>query len=449
MLEQMQDGFTTIDVYGTVLYWNKGAEEITGLIRNDVLGKNFLDLFPNFRNSVFYDAYTGLLAEGHPVEDRLFSPLLQKWIELRAYRTRRGISVFFRDVTQHRQAQAELQKLSLIAKETVNAVALVELNEEISWVNEAFTKVTGYSFDEVVSRRISELLIGTDTDLVMRKKMLRLFHGGLPFRGEIVGYTKQQNKIWLETCGQPLFDKAGNVERFFIMYTNISERKRLEKELEGHRQKTTAAVIAAQERERSQVGRELHDNVNQVLTSVKLYQELIVANMGNQQELACKSSQLLQESIDEIRSLSKRLSAPSLGNIRLKDSVNELMETVAATNKFRIQLDVTVIEEMEAAEELHLAVYRILQEHLTNILKYADAHAVNVIFDLVENYLVLEVTDDGKGFDTKQKRSGIGITNMIMRAESLRGTLSLNSAPGAGCVLTARFPLLCGESERG
>ena len=180
---------------------------------------------------------------------------------------------------------------------------------------------------------------------------------------------------------------------------------------------------------------------NQVLTTVKLYQELCLSGIGSSEELITKSIQLLQESINEIRSLSKRLSAPTLGKIKLKDSLNELVDAIAATNRIQIEVDTSQIDNLDVGQDVHLALYRIMQEHLTNILKHASAEQVFITMTLEEGELVLKIMDDGKGFDIRQKRNGIGISNMTTRAESVQGRLVVNSAPGMGCVLMAYIPV--------
>jgi len=226
---------------------------------------------------------------------------------------------------------------------------------------------------------------------------------------------------------------------------NITERKTIEEHLEYEKKQTqkkiTAAVIQAQEKERAEVGQELHDNVNQVLTTVKLYTELCLGNNPKSEELLKKSSDLLQSCINEIRILSRQLSAPSLGQIRMKDSIKELVETITATGKADIKLDTKGIVDLEVSEEMHLAIYRILQEHLTNILKHADATMITIVIDYLDDDLIIKVTDNGKGFALSEKRGGIGIANMMSRAESLGGRLTINSAPGLGCVLIVHFDL--------
>lgn len=349
------------------------------------------------------------------------------------------------DITERKKAENELRTLSLVAQQTVNIVILADKEGKITWVNAAFLYTTGYSFDEVVGRKPGDLLQGPESDADVIRFMGEQLRNGKPFQVEILNYTKTRQPYWLEIFCQPMFNKKGSIEGFFAIQTDITGRKRMEQILDDekrHRhQIVTNATIAAQEAERALVGRELHDNINQVLTTVKLYTELCRDGIGNTTEMMNKSVMLLQETINEIRSLSKRLSAPSLGNIKLKDSVKELVASITATNKIRIALDTLDIEEIEVSQDTHLVLYRILQEHLTNILKHADASQVNIFFLVDEAELTLKVTDNGRGFDPKKRNSGIGINNMTARAESLQGKLIINSAPGLGCVLLVQIPI--------
>ena len=229
-----------------------------------------------------------------------------------------------------------------------------------------------------------------------------------------------------------------------IFFRDITEQKKLREQLlhekEQQQKRITAAVIKATEDERAFVGKELHDNVNQVLTTVKLYTELCLTDFDKKEDLLKRSTQLLQESINEIRGLSKRLSAPSLGNIRLKDSVKELVDAINATNRLQVSYEHN-IEEVETTEDVHIAIYRVLQEHFTNIIKHAKATNVSVRITLVDHTLKVIVQDNGQGFDPAKYRKGIGVENMISRTENLGGELQLISAPNQGCTLQLLLPL--------
>jgi signal transduction histidine kinase len=287
--------------------------------------------------------------------------------------------------------------------------------------------------------------MGPETDIDTSLYIDSCIKLGEGFHAEILYYTKSGKKYWVDTHCQVVKDATGRVQQFFAIQSDITDRKTLQlqlhEELHKRRQMITFAVIKAQDKEREMVSRELHDNINQVLTSAKLYIELGLSSNDRKEEILSKSMRLIQRSIDEIRNISKRLSDPSLLHCQLKDSAAELIDTVRTTGKISVSLDVSGIENLIVDREVHLAAYRILQEQLTNILKHSGAHSVKVVFDYIDGDLVLKVTDDGIGFDAKKKRSGIGLTNMVTRAESLNGLMTINSAPGLGCVIIARLPL--------
>ena len=91
-------------------------------------------------------------------------------------------------------------------------------------------------------------------------------------------------------------------------------------------------------------------------------------------------------------------------------------------------------------DDLELNIYRLIQEQMNNIMKHAEANKVKVSLEATGNKLVMQVIDNGKGFDTKQKRTGIGISNMLNRIESFNGEMRIVSEPGEGCKIETVIP---------
>lgn len=202
----------------------------------------------------------------------------------------------------------------------------------------------------------------------------------------------------------------------------------------------TEAVIRAQESERSAIGLELHDNINQVLTTVKLHNEMVLDGVGDPKIFLPRAAQYLQNCINEIRSLSKRLSAPTLGKISLEESVKDLVDSINLTGKVKITCQLSGLDKQVLKQDLHLGLYRILQEQLNNVLKHAEASEVLIKLDCISNKIRLSVTDNGKGFMVQSNKSGIGLMNMQTRAENLNGTFQLDSKPGQGCKVEVVIP---------
>ena len=214
-----------------------------------------------------------------------------------------------------------------------------------------------------------------------------------------------------------------------------------EKEAKQRHKLITEAVIVAQEKERSLIGLELHDNINQVLTTVKLLNEMVLEGAGDPKIFLPKASLHLQDCINEIRSLSKRLSAPTLGKISLEESVRDLVDSINMTSKVKIERRITGMENTVLNKDLHLALYRILQEQLNNVIKHAEASEVMVSLDRNQDKIRLSISDNGKGFTWNGNKGGIGMMNMQTRAENLNGTFELNSSPGKGCTVEVLLPL--------
>jgi signal transduction histidine kinase len=235
------------------------------------------------------------------------------------------------------------------------------------------------------------------------------------------------------------------IKGILVNSRNIDDRvklqRRLSQELVNKQKEITSAVIKAQESERSQLGLELHDNVNQILTTVKLYNEMYLTGYIKDKQLLAKSSLYIQDCINEIRSISKRLSAPTLGKISLTDSIGELVDSINLTKRIEISYLPQGIDHISFSDDLHLAIYRIVQESLNNIIKYSNAQAAFIEIKADDVQLFLKISDNGKGFVASQKSGGIGITNMKTRAENLNGSFTLNSAPGEGCQIEVCFPL--------
>jgi signal transduction histidine kinase len=215
-------------------------------------------------------------------------------------------------------------------------------------------------------------------------------------------------------------------------------------EEEKYQRRLTEQMITVQEREREWIGRELHDNVGQVLTTVKLYLE--TASRQGDNPLIPRSMQLINNSITEIRNLSHQLSAPTLGTRSLIDSINALIDSVAFSTKLSFEFDHTGYTSRVIMSQ-KLALYRILQEQLNNIVKHAAATRIWITLSQNDGNTILTVKDDGKGFDAAVQSGGMGINNIISRTKVFDGIVLMNTAPGKGCVLEVTIPVIGFEVE--
>ena len=245
--------------------------------------------------------------------------------------------------------------------------------------------------------------------------------------------------------GYAVRNSSGVVTRIIGAANDITEKKALEKKLAKERldkqNDITNAVITAQEQEREEIGRELHDNINQILTASKLYIEYSFTNEAMRDELLHSAKGFVETAVSEIRSLTKKLMPPSIGEAGLSIALKELFEKLNLVNSFTIHNELEITSEALIADDLKLTIFRIVQEQLNNTIKHAKAENVWVTITQKVNEIIVKVTDDGVGFDTAKKRDGVGLKNIYSRAQLHSGQVNIEAKIGQGCTLNILFNL--------
>jgi two-component system sensor histidine kinase UhpB len=197
--------------------------------------------------------------------------------------------------------------------------------------------------------------------------------------------------------------------------------------LETERRESGRIASAAQEEERKRIARELHDEVGQVLTGVMLQLDDPDAR------------EAVRHSLEDVRRIARELRPETLDDLGLLSALRALSNT-AAHNGLRVerQLD---IGELKLRPEVELAVYRVAQESLTNVMRHADASEVLVALQQVDGALRLVVRDDGRGLPAGDGQGGAGIAGMSERALHVGGRLTVGSSPGGGTEVRLDIPL--------
>jgi two-component system sensor histidine kinase UhpB len=245
--------------------------------------------------------------------------------------------------------------------------------------------------------------------------------------------------------GFVLYDEKNEPSRMIGAMTDITEKRKLEKELaeqELTQQKLiTEVTIQAQEKERNQLGKELHDNINQVLATIKMFLGMSMEKNKMRPDLIERSLNNVNYAIEEIRKLSKSLVAPSLGDIGLADALQELADEINLAGQFRVELINLLGNKDKIDKNMELMLYRIAQEQLNNIRKYAKAKKAVITIRTESGNLFFSVADNGIGFDPAIKARGIGLKNISSRVDFYYCTMSIISAPWQGCTIEITIPL--------
>jgi PAS domain S-box-containing protein len=334
---------------------------------------------------------------------------------------------------------AEIRYRSIF-ENSQDAIITALSNGEIEAMNPAAGQMFGFEKSSDSMIRLEDLFKDTEPpvrithppsgeEAYVKNEVLFTRADGSVFTGELV-YSKYTDEI-------------GN-ERFVVLIRDISLRKQMEKRLleeqKNYERKLTTQIIRAQEREREFIGHELHDNVNQILTTVKLNLEMAITHPDKRPALLPQSIQYLMMSINEIRKLSRELSAPTLGNQSLIESITDLIGMVESSTNLKIEFSHDQYRQTISKDQ-QLAIFRILQEQFNNIIKHSGADKVKVSLLQRDDVTELTIRDNGKGFQTSHRSHGIGLNNILSRAQIHGGKMDIHSEPGNGMVLKITLPL--------
>ncbi len=225
----------------------------------------------------------------------------------------------------------------------------------------------------------------------------------------------------------------------------LRQETKMKTELMRQQEMAVKAVMEAEENERQRIARELHDGVGQMMSAAKMNlsafeSELNFTNGGQKQSFE-KIMQLVDESCKEVRTVSHIMMPNSL----LKNGL------VAAVRDFTEKLDKKTLQVhlyTEGLEErpdfnIESVLYRVLQECVTNVIKHANASALDISIVRDKDGITATIEDNGQGFDIndKEKFEGIGLPNIISRIEWLKGTVDFDSSPGRGTVVALHVPV--------
>ncbi len=353
-----------------------------------------------------------------------------------------GIITNLRDISERKEAEQKvtiaIERYDILAQATSDTIWDWDIVHNTMLYNEGITKMFGYQAHEVenVVDWWNEKIYPDDfkkvTDLVedVFEKGLQKFQLTYRFRCADGSYKYIFDRAYV------MFDENNNPCRMIGAMQDITSQ--VEEEM-----RTSKAIISTQEKERQYIGAELHDNVNQVLASSLLVLGMIKnenMNIKEAHEFIDKGKDYIMNAIEELRKLSHELAPASFDKSSLKDAFVNLLVSFNPDKQFNIKLK---FDELcnEVNGDLQINLYRIMQEQIKNIVKYSKADKIEVALTRTNGTVNMRIFDNGKGFNVKTVKNGIGLSNIKKRAESFSGKFILNSSPGKGCEIIVQMPV--------
>ena len=434
---------------GKIIYCSDSIEKIFGYTVNEVMGISVLDLLEGEEKERVTKHFMSVLKEQKAIIDFEYS-----------FKHKEGNTVFVltnaypnfdkdgyfkgyigvdKDITHRKQEERRLKLLETVILNTSDGVVITDAKSvdscglKIIYANEAYLKMAGYAREEIIGKT-PRILQGVNTDRNELNKLKQAVEDGKSCEVEIINYKKNGEEFWTSVSISPVFDLKGQPEYWVGIKRDITKKVKQELELKK-------AIITAQENEKFFIGRELHDNIAQILVGSLLTLSLVKASSEKETEWLKQSIESIHSSIEEIRNLSHHLAPITFKGNNFISSIEDLIKVINKGKKFNVITHYDDLTNAELSSELQLNLYRIIQEQVQNIIKHANATAIEISIRLFSNLLRLRIYDNGKGFNTKLTTSGIGLRNIKNRTEMFQGFCIINSSEGKGCEILIKIPL--------
>lgn len=251
-------------------------------------------------------------------------------------------------------------------------------------------------------------------------------------------------RYW-DPVNTPVFDETGKLIAIVHAVEEVTDKVFLRHQLalrdQTTQQQITDAISTTQELERMEISRELHDNVNQLLLTARLYVGRALEKEEFDRNMIHAGYELLDKAVEEIRKISQALLRTSAEEESMMTAVENLLQQVMSSGSINIHKTIRLPDESLIESKVKVAVFRIVQEQLSNVIKHAEAKNLFINLEFVNGSLKLSIKDDGKGFHLAEKKAGLGFQNMKSRVAVMDGVINIHSNPGDGCTVEVHIPL--------
>jgi len=441
---------------------NRAFEKSTGLY--DLSGKTVREVIPDTDDN-WIDRFGKTALTGEPAMFEQFNASSGKWYEIYAYTpSKNQIAAIFVDITERKQYQQMLSrakdeletkvaertdelkesedKYRVLVENASEAVVIVQ-DGKLKFFNQKAMDISGYSREELESIEFSELVHIDDRLLIAARYEALLRGENIPMSYDLKLNTRDKSEKWL-SLNAVLLQWEGR-PAVLCLLPDVTQRRNMEEELKVYARRITQI----QEEERKKIAYELHDNTAQYLYILKTQLDSLLESGSIQSSKVLERLKYLEKdaglALEEIRRYSHELRPAVLDNLGLKEAMEQLAEDINKSEKIVLTVSVTG-EEPELSDEKKLALFRIVQEAINNIIKHSRSSEAAVAIVYTEKSLNVEIKDSGIGFNIQaartraQSQGSMGLMSMQERANLIGAELEICSESGQGT--TVRIVLL-------
>ncbi len=326
-------------------------------------------------------------------------------------------------------------------------LGVMEVNNDdrIMWVNRSFEKLTGFGLKYLKNKKAKEIFLSEESAKALISQALENRKSQITSTYEIQMKQKGGDLLDVVISGTPIVDAEGKVNGSLGIHWDVTDVRRLEKELaqerENRQREIMKATLQAEEQQREVLGNELHDGVGHTLTYTSLFLQMASEKETVGPELFEKACAQVENALKEVRRISRSLVPPALLDLGLKEAIIEIFNQYAPLNRLRFDFkcrtsDLTDIEMLAQKN-----IYRIIQELVSNTIRHADARQVTLTISRTKQSLILQYQNDGKAIQPRKLKQGVGLHSIANRVYFYNGTLDFQSQGRRGALFIIHLPL--------
>ena len=362
-----------------------------------------------------------------------------------------GIELAFIRHGHERHLRQIEQSFTAAVKSIGDAVIMTDVTGTVTYMNPAAERLTGWPARTATGQELNQVFQVRGGPGVVRQMFQQTQKGA--FVHETILLTAAGREVPIEANVSAIFDDAQGIQGAVLIFRDVTERKHFESELkksQGELRQLTGHLEAAREAERTRIAREIHDEFGQTLTGLKmnvawLQKKLSDPAAASTDRLLAKvqsMDELLREMVKSVRRIAAELRPGILDDLGLAAAVEWQVKEFQHRTGIRAEVR-TVLKQRELPQTVATVLFRVLQESLTNVARHAEASLVRVQLREHEDWVVLEVVDDGRGITNEElnKRGAFGLMGMRERVIPLQGRCEIQGQPGQGTTVRISVPL--------
>ncbi len=416
-----------------------------------LIGKYVWDVFPEAIGSATWEAFNAAMSTQQYISNTDYFEPLQLWQENHLYPSPNGLSVFIRDISEKMKAEKKLkeneQRFRAMIENNADAILLTNGDLVPVYQSPAAERLTGISLEDRQGRAGVQHTHPDDVAMVQKAIDSSLLHPGQPIPFQSRLRHSKGHYLWIEGVVTNLLHD-NSVRALAFNYRDVTQRKVAEEKLNESLEQTRLLASHLQdvrEEERAAMAREIHDELGQQLTGLKMDVTWLSKKTGDDEKIQQKikgTLELLDTMVKTVRKIATELRPSILDDLGLVEAMswqsNEFEKRSGIGVQFRAdETDIPI------AGNIAIALFRIYQESLTNVARHSGATRVDTQLKVCDNRLILIITDNGKGFDIQKTgyKKTLGLLGMKERSLMIGGSYDLTSIPGAGTTVLVSVPL--------